>query len=173
MARRPPTTKEESAMYHQIKIGLSFAAVSIALLSSNYAFAEEKLQPQTRRDLKEAMLDEAFTALRYGAFAEQARQEGKPDLADFLDERSKDEIRHFKAFAIQYGLVGGDMLNVAKAIGDAYVLEMDTYGKMAERAEAAGDKQVAESFRQHAAEEAEHVVMFKAALTKFLKPNKP
>jgi rubrerythrin len=156
-----------------MKIGFSFAAVSVALLTFNSAFAEEKLQPQTRRDLKEAMQDEAFTALQYRAFAEQARQEGKTGLADFLEERAADELRHFKAFAIQYGLVGGDMQNMAKAIGDEYVLEVDTYVKMAERAEAAGDKQVAESFRQHAAEEAEHVVMFKAALAKFLKPNKP
>jgi rubrerythrin len=160
-------------MYRKMTNGSGLAVVSIALLAINSAFAEERFQPQTRRDLKAAMQDEAFTVLQYRAYAEQARKEGKIDLADFFEERSKVEFRHFSSFANLYGLVGDGLQNIAKAIGDEYVLKADTYVQIAERAEAAGDKRVAEIFRQNAADEAEHVAMFKAALVKTLKPNKP
>ena len=44
-----------------------------------------------------------------------------------------------------------------------------TYTQMAERAEAAGDKDVAKTFREIAAEEAKHHQDFKAAVSKSLK----
>ena len=160
-------------MYRKITMGSGLAIVSFALLAINSAVAEERFQPQTRRDLKAAMQDEAFTVLQYRTYAEQARQEGKIDLAEFFEERSKDELRHFSSFAKLYGLVGDGLKNITKAIGDEYVLKADTYVKIADRAEAAGDKQVAEIFRQNANDEAEHIAMFKAVLVKTLKPNMP
>ena len=64
-----------------------------------------------------------------------------------------------------------DWHNIANAIVGEYAEFNQTYTQMAERAEAAGDKEVAKSFREIAAEEAKHHQDFKAAVSKSLKPD--
>jgi len=70
-----------------------------------------------------------------------------------------------------YGLVREDWHNIANAIVGEYAEFNQTYTQMAERAEAAGDKEVAKSFREIAAGEAKHHQDFKAAVSKSLKPD--
>ncbi len=150
---------------------LSFLATGVALLTLNAAFAEEKIQPQTRQDLKTAMQNEALTVLKYTAYAQHAREEGKAALAKLLEQTAKVEQRHFMEAARLYGLAREDWHNLAEAIVGEYADFSQTYTQMAERAEAAGGKEVAKSFRESAAEEEKHHRDFKAALSKSLKPD--
>lgn len=158
-------------MQKRIPIVSFLAAAGIALLTLNSAVGDEALQPQTRQDLKTAMENEAFTVLKYTAFAQHARKEGKTALADILEQTAKAEQRHFMEAARMYGLVREDTYNLANAIGSEYVESRKTYAQMAERAEAAGDNEAAGSFREIAAEEARHHQDFKAAVAKSLKPD--
>jgi rubrerythrin len=147
------------------------AMVSLVLLSANWAAAEGQLHQQTRDDLKSAMQNEALTYLKYNVFAEQARKDGKRALADLLEATAKAEHRHFLETAKLYGLTREDWHNLAAAIVGEYADFADKYAKMAERAEVAGDKEAAKTFREIAAEEAQHHKEFQAAVSKALKPD--
>jgi rubrerythrin len=143
----------------------------IALLTFSSAAAEETIQPQTRQDLKVAMQNEALTVLKYTAFAQHARKEGKIALAEILEQTAKSEQHHFSEAARMYGLVREDWHNLANAIVGEYADFRQMYTQMADRAEAAGDNDVAKSFREIAAEEAKHHQDFQAAVSKSLKPD--
>ena len=158
-------------MQDRIPIALVVAVAMAALVSFNSAVAEQKIQPQTRQDLRAAMQNEALTVLKYTAFAQHARKEGKIALAEILEQTAKVEQRHFSEAARMYGLVREDWHNLANAIVSEYAEFSQTYTRMAERAEAAGDKDVAKTFREIAAEEAKHHQDFQAAVSKSLKPD--
>ncbi len=163
--------KEEVPMQKRITIVSFLAAAGIALLTLNSAVGEEAFQPQTRDDLKTAMQNEALAVLKYTAFAQHARKEGKTALAETLEQTAKAEHRHFMEAARMYGLVREDWHNLSNAIVSEYDEFSKTYVKMAERADAAGDKEAAKTFREIAAEEEKHHQDFKAAVTKSLKPD--
>jgi len=151
---------------------IAFSLIAgFALLNANTGVAEEAIRPQTRQDLKTVMQNEALTTMKYRAFAQHARMEGKLALADILEQTAKSEQRHFDEAARMYGLVREDWHNLAMAIVGEYAEFNQTYTQMADRAEAAGDKEVAKTFREIAAEEAKHHQDFKAAVSKSLKPD--
>jgi rubrerythrin len=156
-------------MQGRIRIAFFVAAIGTALLALNAAFAAEGVQPQTQQDLKTAMQGEALTFMKYTAFAQQARKQGKIALAEVLEQTAKAEHRHFMEAARLAGLVREDWHNLANAIVSEYAEFHQTYAQMAERAEAAGDKEVAKSFRAIAAEEEKHHREFQAAISKSLK----
>jgi rubrerythrin len=86
-------------------------------------------------------------------------------------DQKKSEQRHFVEAARMYGLAREDWHNLANAIVGEYTEFSQMYAKMAERAEAAGDKEIAKSLREIPAEEAKHHREFRVALSKSLKPD--
>jgi len=152
-------------------IAFLLAAAGTALLTLRAGVAEEGIRPQTRQDLKAAMQNEALATLKYTAFAQHARREGKIALAEILEQTAKAEQGHFMEAARLYGLVREDWHNLSNAIVGEYAEFSDTYARMAERAEAAGDKEVATSLREIASEEAKHHQDFRGAVSKSLKPD--
>ena len=156
-------------MQSRIRMAFLVAAAGYAVLSPSSAVADEAVQPQTRQDLVAVMQNEALATVKYTAFAQHARNEGKTALAELLEQTAKAEQRHFMEAARMYGLVREDWLNLSDAIVGEYADFSKTYVGMAERAEAAGDKQVARTFREMAAEEVKHHEDFKAAVSKSLK----
>lgn len=157
-------------MKGRIRTALLSAAAGAMLLSLGAALADE-IKPETRRDLEVALQKEAYSVLKYRAFAENARKNGKITLAGLLEETAKFEEQHFFAEAKVYGLVGEDWNNLANAIVSEYNDYTDNYVKLAERAEANGDKQIAAMYREIAADEEKHHKTFKAAVAKALKPD--
>jgi rubrerythrin len=145
------------------------AATSFAVLPLGSAVADEEIQQQTRQDLVAVMRNEALATMKYTAFAEHARKEGKIALAELLEQTAKAENRHFMEAARMYGLVREDWHNLSDAIVSEYADFSKTYVGLAERAEAAGDKEVARTFREMAIEEVKHHQDFKAAVSKSLK----
>lgn len=155
---------------HKRNLTMSFlAAAGVTLFTFSPALADEALQPQTRQDLKTAMQNESLAVQKYTAFAQHARNEGKIALAELLEQTAKAEQRHFMEAARQYGLARQDWHNLSAAIVSEYGEYSRTYAQMAERAEAAGDKETARSFRDIAADEEKHHRDFMAAVDKSLK----
>ncbi|MDH6259100.1 ferritin family protein [Bradyrhizobium sp. BR13661] len=157
-------------MKDRIRSALLSATATAMLLSLGAALADE-IKPETRRDLQVALQKEAYSVLKYRAFAENARKNGKVTLAALLEETAKFEEQHFFAEAKMYGLVGEDWNNLANAIVSEYNDYTDNYVKLAERAEENGDKQIATMYREIAADEEKHHKNFKAAISKALKPD--
>jgi rubrerythrin len=158
-------------MQKRCLITFCVAAAGVALLMQSAAVAGEGLQTQTRQDLNTAMHNEALTVVKYTAFAQHARKEGKIALAEILEETAKSEQRHFDEVASMYGLLREDWHNIANAIIGEYAEFNVSYARMAEHAEAAGDRELAKKFREIAAEEAKHHKDFQAAVSKSLKPD--
>ncbi|MFC7328934.1 rubrerythrin family protein [Marinactinospora rubrisoli] len=128
------------------------------------AFAED-LSPQTRADLDESMRGEALAHATYRLYAEQARQEGLPSVADLFDRTADTELgEHFKEEATLAGTVGTTEENLEKAIaGERYESE-SMYPAFAERAEESGDAEAARVFSHNAEDEAGHARAFEEAL---------
>ncbi len=157
-------------MKGRTRTALLSATASAMLLILGPALAED-MKPQTRRDMEVAMQKEAYSIVKYRAFAERARQNGKLSLAGLLEETAKFEEQHFFAEAKMYGLVSEDWNNLSNAIVGEYNDYTDNYAKLAEGAEANGDKAVAAKYREIAADEEKHHKNFMAAVSKALKPD--
>jgi rubrerythrin len=114
-----------------------------------------------------AMQGEAFATLKYMAYADAARAHGDAQLAQLFENTAKVERdEHFAEHAKLYGLVGSDADNLRDAIKGENYETTEMYPEMAKRAGAAGDKEVAQHFREVGADEAKHRDAFKAALAK-------
>jgi rubrerythrin len=145
------------------KIVIAFGIGAVAI--SSFAYAAGALQTPIRQDLNQAMQGEAFATLKYMAYADAARANGNIDLADLFDTIANIERQdHFGGHVKLSGLVGTDADNLKEAIkGEAY--ETSTmYPQMAQRAEAAGNKNVAHHFQEVGADEAKHRDAYKEAL---------
>jgi rubrerythrin len=131
------------------------------------AFAEETLNPQTRKNLEAAMHGEAYANLKYQAYAEHARKSGHPEIAKLFDENANVEANeHFAREADALGLAKSDQANLADAMAGEHYENTKMYVDFANQAEAAGDKKVAALFRQIAADEGDHYASYKAAADK-------
>lgn len=123
------------------------------------------MNAQTREHLLQALHGEAFAHARYLLFAEQARRNGRPALAELFERTAHTERdEHFAEEAELAGLVATDEENLRAAIeGEAY--EVDTmYREFAEQARLAGDTAAAERFAEIRNDEATHLADFRHAL---------
>lgn len=134
---------------------------------SGLSYAAGSLHESTKKDLMTAMQGEAFATLKYTAYADAARARGDAQLAQLFENTAKVERdEHFAEHAKLYGLVGSDADNLRNAIKGENYETTEMYPAMARRADAAGDKEVAQHFREVGADEAKHRDAFKAALAK-------
>jgi len=125
------------------------------------------LDPKTLDNLLTAMHGEAFAYVKYLLFAEQARMNGKKELADLFEKTANTErFEHFAEEAQVAGLVGSDTDNLQDALkGESY--EVDTmYLEFARSARIAGDTIAAARFEEIRHDEIGHRDAFKIALAK-------
>lgn len=140
-----------------------------SLAMTGFASAET-LDAQTRKNLETAMHGEAFANLKYKAYAEAARARGNEELARLFEESANVEANeHFAREAGALGLAGLDAANLADAMAGERYENTKMYTGFADQAEKAGNKKVAELFRQIAVDEGDHYAQYKDALAK-LKP---
>jgi rubrerythrin len=143
----------------------TFGVGAVAL--SALAYAAGSLHASTTKDLMDAMHGEAFAGAKYMAYADAARAHGNPQLGDLFERTAKVERQeHFAEHAKLAGLAGSDADNLRDASTGENYETTEMYPQMARRAEAAGDKAVAQHFREVGKDEAKHRDAFKAALTK-------
>lgn len=145
---------------------LLVAAVAFAV-GNTTSGKRAKLSSQTQQNLSTAMHGEAFAFVKYSLYADQARHNGKPDLANLFDEAAKTErFDHFEREARLAGLIGSDAENLKNAIqGESYEVET-MYLDFEKEAAAAGDVVTADRFQEIRRDEVKHRDAFKAALTK-------
>ena len=159
------------------KIAMILAAAAAVVTTVNLAqgqtAAGEKMQKQTRDDLTAAMQDEAYTVLKYRAYAERARKEGNKELADLFDQTSQMEQNHFDVLMKASGHDTPSKFSVADVVTSEYANNQAVYTKWADRAEAAGDKDIAKLFRQLDVEEGLHYKTFREKLGSATSAPKP
>ena len=136
-------------------------------LAAAPGYAEETLNPQTKKNLETAMHGEAFANLKYQAYAEHARKSGHPELAKLFDENANVEAsEHFAREADALGLAKTDEANLLDGMAGEHYENTKMYVDFAKQAETVGDKKAAEMFRQIAADEGDHYAAYKNAVEK-------
>ncbi len=139
--------------------------IGLLALGMGQVVQAQTLDLHTRRNLNAAMHDEAYSSLRYRAYAEVARAQGDSELAKLFDEAASDESNdHFRREAEALGLKGPTPQNLQRALDEEHYDSTARYKRYAEEAEKAGDKQVAELFRKIAVDENEHFLRYQAAM---------
>jgi rubrerythrin len=132
--------------------------------SSSPQQTPQKLNPQTRENLMTAMRGEAFAYAKYMAYAQAARENGNPAIADLFEQTAKVEhLEHFREMAELVQLAGTDAQNLEDAIRGETQESRAMYPKFADAAAAVGDVTAAERFREITKDEMKHRAMFEDA----------
>lgn len=118
-----------------------------------------------RAGVLSAMRDEAFTFAEYMLYAEQARSEGRDDIAALFTGAANVELHeHFAGLAAAYGLCGTSEENLEAAIRDESAAGRQGYSALAARARAAGERSLADRCTAYEREENAHRRSFEQAL---------
>ena len=121
----------------------------------------------TLANLRTAMQGEAFGYAKYLRYADQARRDGNPAVAQLFSNTANIELNsHFAGLASWAGLVATDTnANLTDAInGEQHEADI-MYPDYARQAEQAGNAQAASLFREIAGDEKAHQQAFQHALT--------
>jgi rubrerythrin len=121
----------------------------------------------TLANLRTAMQGEAFAYAKYMRYADQARRDGNPAVAQLFTNTADIELNsHFAGLASWVGLVATDTnTNLTDAInGEQHEADI-MYPDYARQAEQAGNAQAANLFREIAGDEKTHQHAFQGALT--------
>jgi rubrerythrin len=120
---------------------------------------------RSARDLTDALRTEASDYLTYKAYAEAARRNGDRELALLYERNANIEWRsHFSGNADFAGLIRSDAQNLRATIAREDREARQLYPEMARRAEARGERKVAEWLRSVADDEAAQRREYTAAL---------
>ncbi|HVB34530.1 MAG TPA: rubrerythrin family protein [Patescibacteria group bacterium] len=148
-----------------------WAGLVVAGIAAGMAIGQTQMKMQlhqkTMENLDTAMKGEAFAYAKYSLFAEQARKNGHPEIADLFENAAKTErFEHFAEEAELAGLAGTDEENLRHAIqGESYEAQT-MYKQFADEAALVGDHQAAARFEEIRQDEMKHRDRFQAALNK-------
>jgi rubrerythrin len=107
----------------------------------------QTLHPQTRDNLARAMRREAYAFASFLLYATQARQHGRPQLAELFEKVANQEyFGHFVEQAPEAGLLGMEAENLHLAIEEEAFEAEVMYRDFQAQAEAVGDHATAERF---------------------------
>ncbi|GII81195.1 hypothetical protein Sru01_61770 [Sphaerisporangium rufum] len=150
-------------------LGLAAAVAATAAGTATRPRAE--IDPATRRDITEAVQDEALAHAKYLAYAAQAGRENLPEARRLFEGTARTEFReHLTEQAGLIGLVGDNAANLRAAIaGEDYEATV-MYPEFAARAKAAGDRAASRLFTEISADEARHRDHFRQALRAVTEP---
>ncbi len=119
---------------------------------------------KTEENLKAAFAGESQARNKYTYFAEQAHKEGLHYIAKIFEETAENERRHAKdEFRLLNG-IGDTAANLKEAIGGEDYETTTMYVQFAKEAEAEGNREAANLFRQIAKIEAHHRDRYKKLL---------
>jgi len=158
------------------RLSIFVLLVSAAFFSLGLVTADEhaKMHPKTMENLSTAMHGEAFAYVKYLLFAQHARKDGNPEVADLFEKTATIErMEHLREEAELAGVVGSDQENLKDAIkGESYETET-MYLNFAKEARAAGDLAAADRFEEIRKDEAKHRDAFNLALSKLETKHEP
>jgi len=135
--------------------------------AASYIETEKKGTMQmskTQENLAEAFAGESQARNKYAFWAAAARKEGYHYIAKILEETSENERRHAKDHLKLLGQIGSTAENLKAAIEGETHETMTMYPQFAEQAEADGEKEAANLFRQIAKIEKHHAERYKKLL---------
>ncbi len=124
-----------------------------------------------RTDVLWTMRDEAFAFAEYTLFAEQARSEGRDDLAALFEGAASVELHeHFAGLAAACGFCGTSEENLEKAIRAESAAGRHDFA-LAEWAREAGEQALADRCTEYEREEQAHLRSFEQALEDLAVPS--
>lgn len=139
---------------------------AVTFLSASAALAGQ-LSARTKQNLETAMHGEAYANLKYGAYAEMARESGKPELAKVFEEAANVEANeHFAREADALKLAKTNEANLLDAMAGEHYENTSMYTEFAKQARDDGDLSAASLFEQIAADEGDHYETYKGMLAK-------
>lgn len=119
---------------------------------------------KTIENLKAAFSGESQARNKYAFFAEVARQEGYHYIAKVFEESSDNEKRHANDHFKMLGGIGDTVANLKEAIDGENYETVTMYPDFAKDAEAEGNREAANLFKQIAKVEAHHRDRFQRCL---------
>lgn len=119
---------------------------------------------RTKQNLHTAMLNEALAFTKYTLFAECARMNGNPDLAQlFQNTANVDRIEYFRNERDMAGAYMDNSTNLRAALYDK-ACRIDMYSEFADQAGADGDEAAATLFERIRRRELTELGRFEEAL---------
>jgi len=119
----------------------------------------------TDRNLWQAIVAEAIANLTYTAYAEQAREEGYPEIAEVFEEIAKAETLHGLSYLKVAGAVDNTAANLSKVIEGETREYTRTYPRMINEAVADNHTAAVVAFTDAMEQEKEHQIAFSDALS--------
>lgn len=119
---------------------------------------------KTQENLKAAFAGESMARNKYDYFAKAAKKEGYHYIARVFEETALNEMRHAKDEFILLNGLGDTAANLQEAISGEHYEVTEMYKTFAEEAEAEGQKDAANLFRQIIKIEAHHRDRYKKLL---------
>lgn len=120
----------------------------------------------TDRNLWQAIVSEAIANLTYTAYAQRAREEGFPEVAEVFEEVAKAETQHGLSYLKVAGAVESTSANLSKVIDGETREYTRTYPRMINDALAENRVEALAAFSDAMEQEKEHQIAFSDALSR-------
>lgn len=122
---------------------------------------------QTEKNLQAAFSGESMARNKYTFFAEAARAENHPEIAELFETMAKNESYHGKVlYKALHGEIGNSVSNLNNAMDGEYGEWTSMYPEFAKTAEEEGMADIAEMFKRIAVIEKDHEHRFLEALVR-------
>ena len=120
----------------------------------------------TDRNLWQAIVAEAIAHLTYTAYAQKAREEGHPEVAEVFEEVARAETKHGMSYLAVSGAVESTAVNLGNVIAGETREYTRTYPRMINDAMLDGRDDAVAAFTQAMEQEKEHQIAFSDALSR-------
>ena len=120
----------------------------------------------TDRNLWQAIVAEAIANLTYTAYAEKAREEGHPEIAEVFEQVARAETQHGLSYLRVAGAVDNTSANLSKVIDGETREYTRTYPRMINDAVADHRTDAVAAFTDAMEQEKEHQMVFSDALSR-------
>ena len=120
----------------------------------------------TDRNLWQAIVAEAIAHLTYTAYAQKAREEGYPEVAEVFEEVAMAETKHGMSYLAVAGAVESTAVNLGNVIAGETREYTRTYPRMINDAMLEGRDDAVAAFSQAMEQEKEHQIAFSDALSR-------
>lgn len=131
----------------------------------------EQTQSKTRANLEKALAGESIARNKYTYFAQAARQNGQPEIAEAFEQMAQNEMMHAKFwFERLYGKPGGVKDCLTQAAQGEYAEWREMYPEFARQAREEGMEDLAAMFEKVADIERSHEKRFLTLLAQLSGP---
>ncbi len=120
----------------------------------------------TDRNLWQAIVAEALANLTYTAYAQKAREEGHPEVAEVFEAIARAETQHGLSYLEVAGAVDSTAVNLSNVIAGETREYTRTYPRMINDARADGHTEAVAVFTEAMEQEKEHQIAFSDALSR-------